>query len=188
MQFDFLVSRGLNPNHKLLDVGCGSLRGGIHFIRYLDSGNYYGVDKEKWLLDAGFEEVKRAGMENKKFTLVQMSDFNFQRFGVKFDYALAFSLFTYLLLNSIIRCLINIKKVLKEDGKFYVTFFESKEKFELNPIKQSEEITTYFDRDPYHYNFRMFEIVSEEIGLKVKYIGDFGHPRNQKMMVFTIDR
>ena len=28
LQVDFLVSRGLMQHHKLLDIGCGSLRGG----------------------------------------------------------------------------------------------------------------------------------------------------------------
>jgi len=40
LQFDFLVNHGLEPNHKLLDIGCGTLRGGRHFITYLVPGNY----------------------------------------------------------------------------------------------------------------------------------------------------
>ena len=28
-QFDFLKKKGLKPQHKLLDIGCGSLRGGV---------------------------------------------------------------------------------------------------------------------------------------------------------------
>src|SRR5205807_6035012 len=44
LQFEFLTGNGLKPHHRLLDVGCGALRGGLHFIRYLDEGNYVGVD------------------------------------------------------------------------------------------------------------------------------------------------
>jgi hypothetical protein len=35
-QCDYLISRGLMPHHKFLDVGCGSLRGGIYFVDYLN--------------------------------------------------------------------------------------------------------------------------------------------------------
>ena len=37
LQYDFLREQGLQPQDKLLDIGCGCLRGGIHFIDYLES-------------------------------------------------------------------------------------------------------------------------------------------------------
>jgi hypothetical protein len=55
LQLDFMIREGLKPHHKLLDIGCGSLRGGVHFIRYLDAGNYVGIDSNIALLDAGYE-------------------------------------------------------------------------------------------------------------------------------------
>ena len=42
LQFEFLRARGLKADHWLLDIGCGCLRGGIHAIKYLKTGNYYG--------------------------------------------------------------------------------------------------------------------------------------------------
>ena len=38
LQFDFLRAQGLRPNHVLFDIACGALRGGVHFINYLDAG------------------------------------------------------------------------------------------------------------------------------------------------------
>src|SRR4051794_24004227 len=29
LQLDFMVAQGLQPQHRLLDVGCGALRGGV---------------------------------------------------------------------------------------------------------------------------------------------------------------
>ena len=39
-QIKFLKKSGLLPKHYLLDIGCGTLRGGIPFIEYLDEKKY----------------------------------------------------------------------------------------------------------------------------------------------------
>ncbi len=36
LQLDFLTESGLKPSHKLLDIGCGCLRGGVHYVKYLE--------------------------------------------------------------------------------------------------------------------------------------------------------
>lgn len=43
-QFQFLLDQGLQKTDKLMDIGCGTLRGGIPMIEYLNIGNYYGMD------------------------------------------------------------------------------------------------------------------------------------------------
>lgn len=162
--------------------------GGVHFIQFLNEENYFGVDKEKWLLEAGIKfEMPRYGLEYKNVTLVQMDDFNFSRLEAKFDFALAQSVFTHLPWNSIVRCIVNVEQVLKKGGKFYATFFENdRAKFYLDSIAHHPGgITSHFDSDPYHYSFDAFVKLCEEIlSLKVEYIRDWRHPRNQKMMVF----
>ncbi len=50
LQFKFLVGWGLRPGDFLLDVGCGCLRGGVHFVRYLEAGHYFGIDVNSSLL------------------------------------------------------------------------------------------------------------------------------------------
>src|SRR5919201_1815322 len=63
LQFDYLVERGLAPHDYFLDIGCGPLRGGVHFIRYLELGRYYGVDKNAPVLDeARRVELPRHGL------------------------------------------------------------------------------------------------------------------------------
>ena len=62
LQFDFLVRQGLSPEHRLLDIACGCLRGGVHFVRYLQPGNYYGVDVNAPLLERGRYELASAGI------------------------------------------------------------------------------------------------------------------------------
>lgn len=190
LQFDFLLEQGLRSEDFLLDVGCGGLRGGIHFIRYLDPGHYFGIDVNKALLRAGRGELKRHDLIHKKPILVQMGDFNFASLNQHFDFALAQSVFTHLPLNGIMRCIRNIERVLVRGGRFYVTFFENQEgPANLQPIVRQKvdgsTLLTYFDQDPYHYTFATFEWICERTSLKVEYIGDWNHPAGQKMMVFT---
>lgn len=187
LQLNFMVNKGLLPAQKLLDVGCGSLRGGIHFINYLNEGNYYGIDINEQLLKAGVEiELLRYGLENKKISLLCNDGFEFELFNTKFEYAVAQSVFTHLPWNSIVRCLINIEKVLSESGRFYVTFFENdKGLFNLDPnVHTPGGIVTYLDKDPYHYTFDVFDSICKGTSLSIEYIGGWNHPRDQKMIIF----
>ncbi|KAF0817854.1 hypothetical protein KIS4809_3372 [Bacillus sp. ZZV12-4809] len=43
LQLKFMKEQGLQPN-EMLKIGCGSLRGGIFFIKYLNKGKYTGLD------------------------------------------------------------------------------------------------------------------------------------------------
>lgn len=188
-QFDFLVQQGLQPHHRLLDVGCGSLRGGVHYIQYLEDGHYYGIDRAQWLLDAGTQvEMPRAGIApDRTVNLICRDDFDVTEFGVQFDYAIAQSVYTHLPWNAILRSLVNVQKVLKPDGTFFATFFEAESP--AHRIESFEHVpggrVTYPDQDPFHYEFDVFEELARRVGLAVSYIGDWNHPRDQRMMVFT---
>ncbi len=52
-QFALLCALGLRENHRLLDIGCGSLRGGRLFIPYLAPGGYTGIEPNQWLVEEG---------------------------------------------------------------------------------------------------------------------------------------
>ena len=45
-QFALLYALGLREHHRLLDIGCGSLRAGRMLISYLAPGGYTGVDPQ----------------------------------------------------------------------------------------------------------------------------------------------
>ena len=189
LQINFLIANGLLPHNTFLDVGCGSLRGGIHFIDYLKPGNYYGIDKEKNLLDAGLIEIKENNLISKNPNIIQMDNFDLSPLNKKFDFVIAQSVFTHLPLNDIIKCILNVEKVLSNDGKFYATFFENNvSKFNLDPITHPRtdgpDIISYFDKDPFHYHFSIFEWICHNTTLITIYIWDWKHPRNQKIMVF----
>lgn len=185
-QFEFLVEQGLRPDHHFLDVGCGSLRGGIHFVRYLQPGHYCGLDIQQRLIDAGRGELEAAGLDPASARLIQDDAFRFGRFDQRFDYALAQSVFTHMPLNTIMRCLAEIERVMQPQGRFYATFFEHPgPRLNTEPLRQSETVTTHPDADPFHYDPDVFRWAVEGSTLDVAVIGDWQHPRNQKMLVFT---
>jgi SAM-dependent methyltransferase len=187
LQFEFLKSRGLMPGHKLCDTGCGALRGGLHFARYLDAGNYFGLDINTSLIDAGRQELEQAGLAGKNANLLVSDSFEMSRFGAQFDYILAVSVFTHLYANQIARCLIEARKVLAPGGQFFATFFQAPESAHLATIKHEPGgFVTHYDRDPFHYSVEEMTFLAGVAGLKIGLIGEWGHPRDQRMLVFSL--
>jgi SAM-dependent methyltransferase len=187
LQLDYLVEQGLKPEHYVLDVGCGPLRAGVHFMGYLEPGHYAGIDKRGDTLERARDvELPRYGLQDKHPNLLVNGAFEFTKLGQTFDFAIAQSVFTHLPANNIVRCLVEMAKVLNPGGRFYATIYENShgKKF-LGEIQQSERVVSYPDRDKYHYDLETLGAVTEGTGLKMSYAGDWGHPDNQKMVFFT---
>ena len=187
LQLDYLVEQGLKPEHYVLDVGCGPLRAGVHFMGYLEPGHYAGIDKRGDTLERARDvELPRYGLQDKHPNLLVNGAFEFTKLGQTFDYAIAQSVFTHLPANNIVRCLVEMAKVLNPGGRFYATIYENPhgKKF-LGEIQQSERVVSYPDRDKYHYDLETLAAVTEGTGLKMSYAGEWGHPDNQKMVFFT---
>ena len=159
LQFSQLLTHGLSPAHKLLDIGCGALRGGVHFIKYLEPAHYYGTDINQALLDVGYDkELGSLGLQDRlpRENLQATAEFDFGQFGEKFDRGIAFSLFTHLPLDVIRTCLERLADVMQPGGVFYATFFEAPE---AQPTFVSVnhtpgQVTTHAGRDPYHQRYR----------------------------------
>jgi ubiquinone/menaquinone biosynthesis C-methylase UbiE len=179
LQFNFMVKRGLRPQHVLLDIACGSLRGGVHFIPYLDRGNYLGIDIKQQLIDAGINnELGLSLYQQKKPEFVVSEAFEFERLSKKPDFAIAQSLFTHLIERDILLCLTQLRNVAKQNTKFYATFFESRE-----PIKNSEQSHPHLS---FLYTRQQMIHFGEATNWIARYIGDWNHPRNQMMFEFSI--
>jgi SAM-dependent methyltransferase len=188
LQFDYLVSQGLAPHHRLLDVGCGSLRGGVHFIAYLDPDRYSGVDRSAELIEAGLhDELSATLREDKRPQFLVTQEFAFAALGRQFDYALAQSVFTHLPFAAISQCLHNLSQVLIPDGRFYATCFEagdmSQERVEIPSWYEAQR--RYYDQGWYYYSRERFHAAAQSAGLRMTYIGEWGHPRGQRMLCFT---
>lgn len=185
LQMTFLRSRGLRPSHFLLDAGCGCLRGGVHFVRYLDAGHYVGLDVNRSLLEAGLRELQRVGLENKDSILIESSQFEFQKAKMVFDYGIAVSLFTHIFINHIARCLVEVKRVLREGGTFYATYFEAPTPVFLETLSHQGGTVTHYDQNPFHISAQELASLASVAELEFERIGEWGHPRGQMMAAFT---
>ena len=54
-QVTLLLTAGLRDYHRLVDVGCGSLRAGRMLIPYLEPERYFGIEPNRWLVEEGIE-------------------------------------------------------------------------------------------------------------------------------------
>ena len=188
LQFGFLRSQGLLPRHRLLDLGCGALRGGIHFIRYLDAGHYYGMDINASLIEAGKRELEEYRLEGKHPHFLVNDKFELSGFATMFDSAIAISVFTHLPMNHIVRCLAEVRKVLRPEARFFASYFEAPVAACLQPLAHAPgNIVTNFDADPYHYAFEEVQWMAGSARLRVELIGEWGHPRGQRMLSFSTD-
>ena len=186
LQFDFLVARGLRPSHHLLDIGCGALRGGVHFIRFLEPGHYVGIEHEPATLAAGRDvEMVRAGLTDRRPHLILSGDFDLSSVpaSLRFDFMLAQSLFTHLDPAMIERCLRRVLPWLAHGGAFYATFHESRDErvHAGKPHRWRPD-----ERRGAKYPRRLFEDLARRVGADVEYIGSWGHPRDQKMLAFRL--
>lgn len=186
LQFDYLRHNGLRPDQHLLDIGCGSLRGGIHFAAYLQPGRYWGVDAVGSLLRAGRGELDRAGLSGRvpDSNLLEDAEFDFERFGRSFDMALAQSLFTHLSINRIRLCLYRLAQVMPAQGRLFATYFEVPEHHPLDqPFFHPGGIVSYGHKDPFHYRPSAIVDFTASMPWRLVETSEWGHPRDQRMMI-----
>lgn len=118
-QIDFLRAAGLMPADNFLDLGCGTLRGGIPLIDYLKRGRYVGVDVRKRALDEGEKELRAHGLEKKQPTLLHIADIRCLTLAQKFDCIWAFSTLIHMPDDILAHTLDFVEKHLAAGGVFY---------------------------------------------------------------------
>ena len=181
LQFEFMVSKGLKPEHVLLDIACGSLRGGVNFIKYLNAGNYLGIDKEQKLIQLGKEIELGYEIESRKFPEFLVNQyFQFYEFTKIPDFSIAQSLFSHLNYTDINDCLQSLRLfVYDKPHKLYATFFENSASYSEHSESFSHSHRLFF------YSREDIHRLGTEAGWNVNYIGVWSHPRCQVMIEFS---
>lgn len=118
-QFDFLRDQGLQKTDRLMDIGCGTLRGGIPMIQYLNKGNYYGMDVRDQVLVEGRKEIKKAKLEVKEPNLISFKHFSEVNLDIQFNVMFAFSVLIHLEDKIAENCFQFVSKSLIKGGVFY---------------------------------------------------------------------
>lgn len=121
--FSALTILGLREHHRLLDIGCGSLRYGRLCLLYLNEGGYFGIEPEERLVYEGMQyEVGEELFRRKKPRFDHNARFDLTVFHEQFHFIVAQSIFTHASLFQIGQCMSQVKKVLLPQGLFLFNF------------------------------------------------------------------
>ena len=172
-QFQFLKDQGLLPQHKMVDIGCGTLRGGIPLIDFLNEGHYFGIDVRADVLDKGREELKEQGLETKKPNLIAFHDFGDLNLTDKVDLAFAFSVLIHLSDDIAEACFQFVGRNLTEDGRFLA-----------NVNVEQHEDAEWQGFPVVFRSMEFYEDLAARAGLKTKRVGtlaELGHVSGQPL-------
>jgi len=169
-QLDFLVQHGLRRDTVFLDIGCGCLRGGIHFVSFLNPGRYLGMDISAEVVRRGIvEELGMSKFLEKRPEFVISDQYDVQCFSQRPTFAIANSVFTHVGPEDIRACL----SKLAGPVTLFATFNEADEVIrhgDRGHYLGGEQLITY-TRDEMH-------AFGREQGYETEYVGSWGHPKN----------
>lgn len=121
MVINLLTGAGLRAHHSVIDVGCGSLRIGRMLIPFLNTGNYIGVEPNKWLVMDGIRhETGRDIIDMKRPHFVfadSISDVRLRNI----DFAIAQSIFSHTSTTLFAQWLSELSDALAQTGCLFAT-------------------------------------------------------------------
>lgn len=189
----FIELCDLEPNEKVLDVGCGVGRKAVPLTKYLDrNGRYEGFDIVKAGIDWCIKNISTkypdfhfqwANVFNKAYNpkgKYEASKYKFPFENEAFDFVFAASVFTHMLPEDMENYFSEISRVLKKNGRYLTTFFLlNKESLELIIAKKStldfkyemgeyRIINTNMPEEAVCYDEPLILSLYEKYGLKIK--------------------
>jgi SAM-dependent methyltransferase len=162
MQFDYLVSHGLAPGDRMLEIGCGNLRAGWRFIDYLETGNYYGIDISPDILIAAQRTLADRDLQAKLPHLSPVRDLTFGFLpDAAFTVVHAHSVFSHSPIEVIDECLAHVGRILAPGGFFDFTF------------DRTEGDEHHVLREDFYYRTETLVGLAERHGLTARFMDDW---------------
>ncbi|HEX8146683.1 MAG TPA: hypothetical protein VF591_05860 [Pyrinomonadaceae bacterium] len=125
-QLIYMLKAGLRPDSKVVDIGCGVLRAGYWLIHFLDPGCYHGIEPHAGRLEMGVGTVLEPGLlEAKRPRFDTNPRFDTSVFGEKFDFFLAYSIWTHASKPQIQSMLDSFLRDANEGAAFLTTYLPS---------------------------------------------------------------
>jgi len=178
-QLALLVGLGMRPEHRLLDLGCGTLRAGLHFIDFLDPGRYVGADPQRDLLDIGEELIASSGLRAKSPSVVELKDLAAEN-GV-FDWILTHSVLNHLDADGVVGVVRVVDRLLAPQGRWVSTI-----RFDAS-VPVVEPGKPHGRREGEYWravaNPRWLDVVFESVGLVRAPADVLPHPRGMDVFV-----
>jgi SAM-dependent methyltransferase len=131
--FEYLKKQGLKPEHMFLDYGCGVMRLGAFVGKYLDPGNYVGVDISQNRLDQGAIVMAAAGVSEEHYEALAVGGCELTELaGRKFDFVWAQSVLTHMPEADIRTMFRAIRPMMNEGAVYYFTFAPADKRRRMN--------------------------------------------------------
>ncbi|MEO1255675.1 MAG: class I SAM-dependent methyltransferase, partial [Bacteroidota bacterium] len=188
LQIEFLISFGLTPEDTLLDIGCGCFRLGTKAIDYLNAGNYWALDVNQSLVDAGYKrELVPLGLDKKlPIGNISINDtFDLDFISAKINYIIAHNTFCCLPFNSIRRCLSNIASCFSPPFVLFASFHLVRRDMVFGDVENlATDCITYPDRPLFHYSEDDLKYAIRGLPIRYEIVGDWGHPTGMIMVAF----
>jgi SAM-dependent methyltransferase len=183
VQMAILTAEGMQPHHRLLDIGCGSLRLGHKAVAFLHQGHYWGTDASLALMRRGHERELADPARLPVAQLVQDADFTFPGIPADIDFAIAFGVFTHLPAPMLHLALRNASDRLPHLIRLLLTVFIAPADHN-GPFAQPDGVVTHPDRPPYHRPKAAIEQDARDAGFAPAW-RDTLLPRGQRLCVLT---
>jgi len=122
-QFINILKSGLNPDSKVVDIGCGVLRAGYWLIHFLDADCYFGIEPHTGRLEVGINTILEPEiLKAKRPRFDTNPNFNTSVFSEKFDFFLANSIWTHASKQQILATLDSFVRDAKKEGIFLTSY------------------------------------------------------------------
>jgi len=149
LQLALLQDHGLQPHHRLADIGAGSLRLGCKAVPFLDPGNYWATDASRALMLRGRAVELPDPARLPETHLIEDADFALPGLP-DVDFVMVWGVFTHLPVTQVLPALTKLCARWHGAKALLFTTFDAPAGAAPGPYRQRDGVVTHPDRPPYH--------------------------------------